>query len=140
MTIRPVADRDPHAGTRVAVYKNLHCGAWSIRAVDGPHKGNVVAHADALALRHASMHVNARAQARVAAGAAREVHAWIVGTLADIEIADPVRLTYRPHERPAFFIDTGQAVWHAPAVVFTDAAYISNPNPDTSRDGGPTAN
>ena len=123
--IHPVAGRDPYAATRVAVYKNLHKAAWSIRAVDGPDKGTVVAHAQAVAIVDASMHVGINAQRRIAAGARREVHAWIVGTLADVTLANPQRLTYRPHERPEFFIAaTGQPVWTADAVVLTDAAYI----------------
>ena len=65
------------------------------------------------------------AQRRIAAGAAREVHAWVIGTLGDVRLATPTRLTYRPHERAVFFrLDTGAAVWTAPAVLFTDAAWI----------------
>lgn len=95
--------RDPWAATRVAVYKNLHRGAWSVRAIDGPFKGKVVAHAERVGLVHAHMHVNERAQRRIAAGAAREVHAWVIGTLGNVVLTAPTRLTYRPHQRPAFF-------------------------------------
>ncbi|HYB39521.1 MAG TPA: hypothetical protein VEF72_29915 [Mycobacterium sp.] len=35
MQIQPTPGRDPFAARRVAVYKNLHKGAWSIRALDG---------------------------------------------------------------------------------------------------------
>ena len=117
----------PWAATRVAVYKNLHRGAWSVRAIDGPFKGKVVAHAERVGLVHAHMHVNERAQRRIAAGAAREVHAWVIGTLGNVVLTAPTRLTYRPHQRPGFFLaDTGSAVWTAPAV-FTDAAWVETP-------------
>lgn len=120
--------RDPWAATRVAVYKNLHRGAWSVRAINGPFKGKVVAHAERVGLVHAHMHVNERAQRRIAAGAAREVHAWVIGTLGNVVLTAPTRLTYRPHQRPAFFLaDTGSAVWTAPAVLFTDAAWVETP-------------
>ncbi len=126
--LTPLPGRDPWAGTRVAVYKNLHRGAWSVRAVDGPHKGRVVAHAESVGLLHAQMHVNERAQRRIADGAAREVHAWVIGTLGEVSLADPRRLTYRPHQRAVFFLaDTGTAVWTAPAVLFTDAAWVEAP-------------
>ena len=123
LTPRPV--HDPGAATLVAVYKNLHRGQWSVRALDGAHKGKVVAHASTVGLLHAHMHVNERAQQRIAGGAVREVHAWVTGTLGDVRLAVPTRLTYRPHERAVFFrLDTGAAVWTAPAVLFTDAAWI----------------
>jgi hypothetical protein len=59
------------------------------------------------------------------ASAPREVHAWIVGTIAKVKLRRPQRISYRPHQRAEFFIvETGQPIWTAPAVVFTDAAYI----------------
>ena len=125
MHIQPAAGRDPFAARRVAVYKNLHKGAWSIRGLDGPDKGKVVAHATAVTLTDCHMHVGAAARRRIANGAAREVHAWIVGTLAPVELQRPQRISYRPHQRAEFFIvDTGQPIWTAAAVVFTDAACI----------------
>ena len=128
MNLTPTGGRDPYAAAQVAVYKNLRRGAWSIRAVDGIHKGSVVAHARHVGLIHATMHVSVKAQQRIAAGAAREVHAWIIGTLAGVALTDPQRLTYRPHERPEFYLEsTGAPIWRAEAVLFTDAAYINHP-------------
>ena len=67
------------------------------------------------------MHVGAAAQRRIATGAPRQVHAWIVG----VELRRPQRISHRPHQRGEFFVvDTGEPIWTAPAVVFTDAAYI----------------
>jgi hypothetical protein len=60
--IQANAGRDPFAAHRVTVYTNLHMAAWSIRALDGPRKGRVVAHAQALALTICDMHVNEGAQ------------------------------------------------------------------------------
>ncbi len=125
-TIHPVQGRDPYASRRVAVYKNLHKGAWSIKALDGPHKGKIVAHADRVGLLDCAMHVGRAAQARIAAGAAREVHAWVTGRLADITLDHPARLVYRPHERPEFYLAaTGRAVATSPAALLTDHAYIN---------------
>jgi hypothetical protein len=70
--IQPAAGRDPYAARCVAVYKNLHKGAWSIRALDGPHKGKVVGHATAVSLTDCAMHVGAAARARIANGGAHE--------------------------------------------------------------------
>lgn len=126
--LQPLKGRDPWAARRVAVYRNLHRGVWSLRALDGIFKGTVVAHADSVGVLHAQMHVNARAAERICGGAVREVHAWVIGTLGEVTLANPTRLTYRPHQRPVFFLpSTGQAVWSAPAVLFTDAAWVETP-------------
>jgi hypothetical protein len=107
-------------GRRVVVYKNLHKRAWSIRAMNGPSRGRVIGHAAAITLIDCHTHVNCRAQQRIAGGAAREVHAWIVGTVSDTAtLARPRRLTYRPHERGEFFVDTGEAITTAEVVAFT---------------------
>lgn len=124
--LHPVDGRDPHSARRVAVYKNLHKGAWSIRALDGPHKGKVIAHAEVVGLRDSAMHVGVAAQQRIASGAQREVHAWVVGRLAEITLDQPARLVYRPHERPEFYLlETGRTVQTATAVLFTDHAYVN---------------
>lgn len=127
--IRPVTGRDPGTAPQVAVYRNLHRQAWSIRAEHGPHRGRLLGHASAVALTDCTMRVGRAAALRIAHGAAREVHAWVIGTLVgEASIADPTRLVYRPHERPEFYAAAdGHAVWTAPAVIFTDCAYIAAP-------------
>jgi hypothetical protein len=127
MTLRPFNGRDPHASRRVSVHKNLHREEWAVKALEGPHKGTVVAYTDRVGLTGAVMHVGEKARLKIAAGAARSVHAWVIGTLADVTLTTPCRISYRPHERPEFFrVDDGRAVWHAPSVLFTDAAYIES--------------
>jgi hypothetical protein len=125
--IHPVTGRTPTTATRVAVYRNLHRGAWSIKAETGEHKGRLLGHATTVALTDCTMRVGRAAAARIANGAPREVHAWVLGTLiGEASITDPTRLVYRPHERPEFYAAaTGQAVWTAPHVIFTDCAYIA---------------
>ncbi|MGV7398730.1 hypothetical protein PJK47_21000 [Mycobacterium kansasii] len=100
MSITPVCGRDPYASQWVAVYKNLNRGAWSIRAQDGPHKGKVVGHADAVSIVDCTMHVGRAAQARIAAGQPRQVHAWIIGRLSPGTLDAPRRLVYRPPRAP----------------------------------------
>jgi hypothetical protein len=104
-------------GQRVVVYKNLHRGDWSVRA-----HGRVIGHVREITLVGAQTHVGCAAQRRIAAGAAREVHAWITGTVCDsAALTSPTRLTYRPRERATFYVaDTGVAVSSAPIVAFTE--------------------
>lgn len=126
MGIQPFSGRDPYASRWVAVYKNLkRGGAWSIRAQDGPYKGLVVGHTEAVTIVDCTMHVGRKAAERIAAGGARQVHAWIIGRLSPATLEVPRRLVYRPHQRPEFYLaESGAAVWVARAVVFADAAYI----------------
>jgi hypothetical protein len=125
MNLRPFKDRDPLASGRVSVHRNLHIDGWAVKALAGPHKGSIVAYSNHVGLTHAHMHIGEQARLKIAAGQARSVHAYIVGKLAEVELALPCRISYRPHERGAFFrTDTGGAVWRCDAVLFTDAAYI----------------
>ncbi|CAN1570399.1 hypothetical protein MCEMIE22_03177 [Mycobacteriaceae bacterium] len=128
--LTPFQGRDPWAGQLVAVYRNLAKAVWSLKAVDGPHAGRVVAHAARVGVADCHMKINVRAQAKIAAGAHRDVHAFVVGRLTEVTLRNPVRLTYRPHQQPVFFLaDTGTPVWTAAAVLFTDAAWIEAPSP-----------
>lgn len=58
------------------------------------------------------MRVGRAAALRIANGAAREVHAWVIGTpVGQASIDDPTRLVYRPRERPEFYAAaTGRTV------------------------------
>lgn len=60
--IQAVTGRDLLPGSRIAVYRNLHKSAWSIRALEGAHKGKVGGHAQAVAITGCHMHVNQRAR------------------------------------------------------------------------------
>jgi hypothetical protein len=43
---------------RVYVYFNLHRKLWSVRALDGPHKGRVIAHKRGVVLQDVSPRVS----------------------------------------------------------------------------------
>jgi len=117
--LTPMAGRDPHSAALVAVYRHLPREVFSVRALDGPDKGRVLAHGTDLGLRGARMVVNERARLKIAGGNPKDVHAWIIGTLGAVTLGDPVRITYRPHERGEFFVaETGQPIWAAAALAF----------------------
>lgn len=108
---RPV----PQPGEVVRVHRNLNRrdGIWWAVSVRGQVRG----YAREVTLHDARPIVNHRAQARIAEGAAREVHAWVEGTLA-AEVIDerpgdfdwrPV--TYHPHEAPYFYDKLTYAEW-----------------------------
>jgi hypothetical protein len=115
----PLAGRSPRSAAGVAVYRHLPREVFSVRALDGPDKGRVLAHGTELGLRDARMVVNEGARRKIAAGGPKGVHAWITGSLATVILEDPVRITYRPHVRGVFFVaQTGQPVLQAAAVAF----------------------
>lgn len=69
---------------RVFVYKNLHKDCWSIRALDGEHKGRVVAHADRVILKDVQFRVSEAGRQRVIREGRKNVHAGVVGRLSSI--------------------------------------------------------
>lgn len=101
---------------RVYVYHNFHKGCLSVRAMDGPEKGRVVAYADAVELAGCEFKCGEAARKRIAAGGVKEVHAGVQGTLVrmdrvgstpSIERLAGVRVTYNPKQ------DAG---WNTPDV------------------------
>lgn len=86
---------------KVQVYRNLNKpNMFSIR-----HKGKVIGHASTVTLIDCKFHVNPKAQAKIAAGGHRSVHAWVTGTIvgASTDIETATEVTYKPHQRPSFF-------------------------------------
>jgi hypothetical protein len=125
--ITPLTDIDPHS-VRVDVYKNLRTGGWSIKTaerVGDVPAGNVIAHADELALTDCVFVTKPAAIARMVAGTGprehkRNVFAWVTGKLADGQVVIALeRVAFHPFERPDFFaVETGQTVTAAGAVYF----------------------
>lgn len=100
--------RTVEVGERVQVYRKIVGGkvdgpvVWSIRGAEGLVRG----HAKAVTLTDAYTYVNADAQARIAGGGVREVHAWVNGTLVDEpeDLDDTMlnRVSYQPHDSAQF--------------------------------------
>lgn len=89
-------------GQRVFVYRNLHRACWSIKAVDGTNAGRVVGHADELSVFGPCFKVGEAGRQRVIAEGRKNVHAGVVGTLANEEGHQHVRVTYNPYAAPTF--------------------------------------
>lgn len=107
-------------GLRVFVYFNLHRKCWSVKALEGPDKGRVVAHANHVTLQDARGRVGEAGRQRVLREGRKNVHAGIVGRLAwPVKAAfDSIPLSYNPFKGPTFYNrETGEA-WTdtAPAV------------------------
>ena len=66
---------------KVFVYYNLNKFLWSVKSLDGPTKGRVIAHADKLLLRDITYEVSEAGRQRVLREKRKNVHAGIVGNL-----------------------------------------------------------
>ena len=90
---------------RVYVYRNLHTGTWSVRALAGPDRGRVVAHPAEVFLRDAVFRVSAAGRDRVRSSGVRCVHAGVVGyvtTRARIPRVAAETVNYNPFRNDAF--------------------------------------
>nr|WP_294850007.1 hypothetical protein [uncultured Sphingomonas sp.] len=107
---------------KVAVYFNLHRKLFSVKALEGPHKGRVIAHHDNVWLKDATFKVSEAGRQRVLRERRKNVHAYVVGTLNDgkegLQDLDAPWATarYNPYEGPTFTSD-GQPVHTADHVV-----------------------
>lgn len=131
---------DHTACLRVFVYWNLHRACWSIKALSGPDRGRVVAHASAWDVRRADFKVSEAGRQRVIREQRKNVHAGIVGYLvawerdanlgawapsASSALVDSVdalqgghAVTYNPYTGPHFVTREGRhPVAFAPQVV-----------------------
>ncbi len=70
---------------KVFVYRNLHANKWSIKALEGEHKGLVIGHAEDILLSNATPKVSKAGRERVLRTRKKYVHAGLVGTLAACE-------------------------------------------------------
>jgi len=103
---------------QVIVYRNLNRGGWSVATVRGRvGVGRVIDHVASVTLANVRFHVQPAAQAKVAAGAARTVHAWAIGDIAE---CDGMRLEvlYNPRRCGFFHLEDGSRVDSAARVAF----------------------
>lgn len=95
---------------KVFVYKNLHKNQFSVKALEGPMKGLVVAHRNYVVLTDVQGKVSQAGRARVLKEKCKNVHAGLVGYWADqdMDIHDLVEekvdsfITYNPYLYDSF--------------------------------------
>ena len=90
---------------RVFVYYNLHRHTWSIKALEGPLKGRVIAYSDTVLLANATGKVSEAGRQRVLREKRKNVHAGIVGTLVHRESEGyfpGLPVTYNPYKYTSF--------------------------------------
>lgn len=89
---------------KVAVYKNLNTGKWSVTSVkktrNGFRKDKVIEHVDAITLDNASFYVGAESTRQRIVNGHREVYAYAIGDVFDMHEADPCNYTWNVHFNP----------------------------------------
>lgn len=121
------AARIPAPAEVVDVYRNLHSGTWSAKAVRAPAsmRGRVVAHPLRVVLADATFRVNARGRDKVRATCSKNVHSVVRGEPRARRPAWPARLVvdvgYNPYLFDSFVVlANGQPIRRAAWVEFPD--------------------
>lgn len=96
---------------KVFVYWNLHKGMWSVKALEGPNKGRVIARVPAITLANVQGKVSEAGRQRVLREGKKNVHAGLVAERAYFSESNPVRsmvesvgdtITYNPRKYTSF--------------------------------------
>ena len=93
---------------RVFVYYNLHKHVWSIKALEGPNKGRVIAHSETVWLKNCKLKVSKKGRERVLKERRKNVHAGVVGELVSQHSAMNLGgiggcyITYNPYKYESF--------------------------------------
>lgn len=95
---------------KVFVYFNLHRKCFSIKALEGPNKGRVVAHRDDVLLFDGTFKVSEAGRQRVLRERKKNVHAGVVGhwdDVVDMTTLNRVQrngsaITYNPYKYDSF--------------------------------------
>ena len=113
---------------KVFVYRNLRKNCFSIKALEGPMKGRVIAHRDSLELTGVTFKVTESTRLRVVATGKKEVHAGVVGEwdadACKANLATMEQVRYNPRESGQFRKLDGSPVTSAPVAALTCGKYI----------------
>jgi hypothetical protein len=92
---------------KVFVYKNLHKGCFSVKAMEGSMKGRVIAHVDSIKLTDCQLKVSQAGRARVLRTRQKNVHAGVRGEWSmkkeSTQLTDKMtKVRYNPYEVSTF--------------------------------------
>jgi hypothetical protein len=99
---------------RVFVYRNLRKKCFSIKALEGPNKGRVIARRHFVDLTDVTFKVSEAGRQRVLRTGQKNVHAGLVGqwddTLGEAELLHSQVVRYNPRESGEFRLEDGTPV------------------------------
>lgn len=106
---------------KVFVYYNLHKKCWSVKALQGPQKGRVVAHTNNIVLSMCEFKVSEAGRQRVLQQKKKNVHAGVVGfwtrldTIPEVSAARIAR--YNPYKYSTFVDKDNRPVYKSELVL-----------------------
>lgn len=107
---------------KVFVYRNLHRQCWSVKALEGPDKGRVIAHRSYVMLRDVRGKVSEAGRQRVLTEGRKNVHAGLVGTWqhdsSDVLGSEPREITYNPRKYETFVYTDNEAPFEGSDIAF----------------------
>lgn len=118
---------------RIFAYYNVQKQTFSLKALEGPHKGRVIAHRKRVVLSDCEFAVSEAGRQRVLRERKKNVHAGVKGTWRQVlpeGLSCPVRLSYNPYKGKTFItVDTGTPVFNAKLVELRDhQAFVPKPD------------
>lgn len=118
------------ANTKVFVYYNLHKHLFSVKALEGEHKGKVVLHLPFLYMRDAEFVVSEVGRLRVIREGKKYIHAGVRGYLdTGLNVRDySEAITYNPYKTKTFVcVSTNEAIYKVKNVMLKDkCVWVTN--------------
>jgi len=115
---------------KVFVYRNLHKGCLSVKALEGEKKGRVIAHVDEITLSNCQLKVSQAGRARVLRERQKNVHAGVKGEWSqglNFVIESMTKVRYNPYEVSTFVeTNTGNPVLTAKEVFISKNGVFVN--------------
>lgn len=119
MPITPFKSRAIDASKPVSVYRNLTKECYSIM-----QRSRVVAHATSLCLRNCRMVVMERGRQATLSSGKKNVHAFIVGTIAPQRPAIIDRITYNPKRTSTFVNEQNTPIYSAQYAILREGGRV----------------
>jgi hypothetical protein len=111
---------------RVEVYRNLHKGCYSVRALSGEDKGHVIDHVQSITLRDVSFIVQPAGRDRVLEQQRKNVHAFVRGTITDTPVQYGLSVRYDPYLNDAFIVTRPMwSKWYDEIIRKANLAHLS---------------
>ncbi len=109
---------------KVFVYYNLHRKCWSVKALQGPSKGRVVAHTNNIVLSDCEFKVSESGRQRVLRDKKKNVHAGVVGFWTQLATLPKVSVSktahYNPYKYSTFVDKDGKPLRKSKLVLMKD--------------------
>ena len=112
-----------YIGERVFVYRNLHRKCYSVRSME---TGRVICHVDSITLTDAKFKVGKSGRERVLRERRKNVHAGVVGHVADVSLlGQSIKVTYNPYKWTSFVRKSDESSIKTAKIAVIDASGIS---------------